>query len=133
MKLSPIHLGKVCPYCNNKTHKVNSKVVYGTDYGAIRICYDCDAHLGCHKSGKAKGSVAKEGLRKLRTTTHSWFDPLWKKKMLRTGLPKHKCRNDAYEWLAKELGIHRDICHVGMFNEQQCKRAIYICSLYYPK
>ena len=44
----------------------------------------------------------------------------WKGKEKRT-------RRWAYEWLAGEMGLSKDVTHIGMFNVEQCKQVIQIC------
>ncbi|ENO79006.1 hypothetical protein B447_13554 [Thauera sp. 27] len=36
-------------------------------------------------------------------------------------------RADAYSWLARELGIDVESCHIGEFNEEMCARVEEIC------
>ena len=36
-------------------------------------------------------------------------------------------RSGAYAWLAEQLGMSRQDCHIGMFDEEQCERAIEVC------
>jgi len=44
---------------------------------------------------------------------HAAFDPLWKSGRM--------SRNEAYRRLAIAMGLHQDKCHIGMFDEQQCR------------
>lgn len=50
---------------------------------------------------------------------HAEFDPIW-----RDGLVGRK---EAYAWLASQLGIHTDVCHIGMFDEEMCRKVAEIC------
>ena len=54
-----------------------------------------------------------------RSRAHYAFDPLWKSGEM--------SRNAAYRWLAGELGITRDECHMSMFDKATCERVIEIC------
>jgi hypothetical protein len=47
------------------------------------------------------------------------FDPIWKEGGIMN-------RELAYFWLADQLGIPRDACHFGLFDEALCIRAFYI-------
>lgn len=113
-----------CPYCGAKTKAARSSEVYGgRDYGKIIMCSnwpDCDAYVGCHaRTGEPKGILADGKLRKARIKVHALFDPRWK------GVPdKRKARGKLYRWLAKNLEIKKDDCHIGMFNLETCKKAI---------
>jgi Mg2+ and Co2+ transporter CorA len=47
---------------------------------------------------------------------HAHFDPMWKD----ISLP----RKEAYKWLAKELEIPLNECHIGVFDVDTCKRTV---------
>ena len=82
--------------------------------------------MGCHKANeeyghdgtKPLGTMANGDLRELRVRVHGFFDGLW-----RSGVVS---RTEAYEWLSEELGIVPDLCHVGMFDEETCRRALVV-------
>lgn len=120
--------GKVCPYCEGETKKVDSKVIYGKSYGDIMLCRPCNAYVGCHKEGEnkgqAKGSVANYELREARKRAHYWFDKIAKtgliNKIWRVYIPKTSNRNKAYRWLSEQMGMDREHCHIGMMNVDQC-------------
>src|SRR3546814_15641250 len=71
-----------------------------------------------------------ETLRNSKKAAHAAFDPLWKGKIAIEGCRPHKARRLGYEWLAAQLGIHVDQCHIGWFDEEQCQRVIEICEPY---
>lgn len=129
--------GIICPYCKKPTKIAKQIEVYGTEkYGTelVRVCWECDAWVGCHAgTNKAKGRLANKELRGLKIQAHAYFDPLWKMHMKRYNYDQNKSRNMTYEWLADEMGLDREECHIGMFNENQCKRVIEICSQYANK
>jgi len=52
----------------------------------------------------------------LRGKAHACFDPLWKE--------GHMLRYEAYRWLAKQLSIHSKDCHIALFDEETCEKAI---------
>jgi hypothetical protein len=54
-----------------------------------------------------------------RSRAHDAFDPLW-----RTG---KMSRNAAYRWLANELGLSREECHISLFDKDMCQRVINVC------
>jgi hypothetical protein len=121
----------VCPYCNNPTQYTDSAVVYGRSYGMIYACLPCQAWVGVHKgTDRALGRLANSELRELKKAAHSWFDPLWRKKV-EQGFPKQKARGKAYKWLAQQMGIEPKDCHIGMFDENSCRLVIEICSKVY--
>lgn len=111
-----------CPYCGAKCERRDSSLVYGVSYGELLICSRypaCDAYVACHSDGRAMGTPARRELRTLRKRTHEAFDPLWSDGPM--------SRSKAYTWLAKTLGIPLERCHIGLFNETLCRRAIKAC------
>lgn len=119
--------GKKCPYCEGKTEYEDSSIIYGRSYGMVYICKPCDAYVGVHKgTDKALGRLANKELREAKKKAHAYFDPLWKRAVAK-GRKKHEARNSAYKWLAKEMGIERDDCHIGMFDVASCEKVVQIC------
>ena len=112
--------GKRCPYCWAPTALVDSAEVYrGKSYGPIHLCRDCNAYVGCHKGTfTALGRLANASLRRKKMDFHAALDPIWKSGKMG--------RNELYGWLAGRMGIDRELCHGGMFDEQQCDEAIRI-------
>lgn len=125
----------VCPYCDGPVSLVDSNVVYGKSYGMIYLCDNypkCDAYVGVHSNSKKHaplGRLANPDLRRLKRQVHGWFDPLWRYKSSKT--QDVDVRKNAYGWLAKKLGIKAYQCHIGMFDEEICQRAIDICRVIY--
>jgi hypothetical protein len=117
----------LCPYCGKRSKLMKGKDALRNDIGELRpdlanklcyVCLDCDARVWCHDhSGEALGKLANRHCRLLRKIGHKKFDQLWKDggKME---------RDQAYDWMAKQLGLTRRQCHFGMFDEAMCKRAI---------
>lgn len=58
-------------------------------------------------------------LAKLRAEAHRALDVHWEFGQV--------SRSDAYAWLSRRLGIPKDLCHIGMFGEKECERAIALC------
>lgn len=127
----PILSGRECPYCHKPTEFVDSSVVYGSSYGMIYLCKPCDAYCGVHKgTDVALGRLANETLRSLKKQAHSFFDGLWKRKM-KTGFRKGHSRSKAYRWLSEQMSLPAELTHIGMFDEDQCKKVIELCKPYY--
>lgn len=77
--------------------------------------------VGCHPGTiKPLGRLATKELRVWKMKAHEAFDPLWKSREMKRG--------DAYGWLAGELGIRVEKCHIGMFDEAMCGRVIEACA-----
>jgi DNA-directed RNA polymerase subunit RPC12/RpoP len=127
-----IKSGKVCPYCSNPTDYVDSQEIYRTkSYGMVYLCRPCSAYVGVHKgTDKALGRLANAELRKAKMDAHFWFDQIAKTEAgvinsVWTEFVKGTSnRAKAYLWLSKMLGIHADDCHIGMFDEEMCKRVM---------
>ena len=99
---------------------MNSKVVYGRNYGMIYLCRQCDAYVGVHRgTDKPLGRLANKELRYWKMAAHEAFDPIWQGRNMR--------RNEAYKWLAGCMGLKPKETHIGMFDVSQCKKVIKIC------
>lgn len=107
-----------CPYC-----AVPAELQYRT-HGRRWECptAGCDARVGVHKHsprGAPLGTLARGPLRQLRKQVHEAFDPIWRNK---PALMQN--RSAAYAWLAEYLGVTPSRCHIGEFDEAQCRKAL---------
>lgn len=103
--------GRLCAYCGRKT------MLRKTQYGWQWACLPCGAWVGCHKgTSHALGRVADAELRRWKMVAHDWFDPLWQNGGF--------SRSGAYHWLAKNLGLTVDECHIGMFDVATCEKVV---------
>lgn len=113
-----------CQYCDQEAKLVKGVTIYPRRRDLYTKhfyhCEPCDAYVGCHAGTlKPLGVLANKELRAWKSAAHKFFDPLW-----RSGKMK---RNDAYQWLAQELSIEPDECHIGMFSVDKCKATVDIC------
>ena len=121
-----------CPYCGAdvRFHSSSAFVYRGTDYGPIYACSrypTCDAIVGVHKgTTEPLGRLANRSLRGWKKRAHAAFDPIWQFRMER-GTLKSKARGATYGWLADQLGIPVEACHIGMFDEETCQRVVAVC------
>ena len=116
----------VCPYCLNLSVYLPSKRIYR--------CDPCDAQVGVHKhNNQPLGTLANAELRGARKKAHSYFDPLWRCKMKRDSLTVSQARKTAYHWLALQMGIDFDDCHIGEFDIEKCNEVMRICKPYIGK
>lgn len=109
-----------CPYCGQSALFVSGSLVYPhrPDLAGKRFwaCPPCDAYVGCHEgTDKPLGRLADADLRKAKMDAHAAFDPFWRGRM---------SRGRAYKWLATALGIDRRDCHIGMFDDFQCREVV---------
>jgi hypothetical protein len=129
----PIIAGKICPYCLRSTAYIDSSFVYGKSFGKIYHCRKCRAYVGVHKgTDKALGSLANQELRVWRRKAHKLFDGLWQKKMS-SGYSKKVARRTAYLWLSGQMKTEFERTHIAMFDVDQCKKVVELCSKYYKR
>lgn len=119
-----------CQYCNQHAKLVRGDVIYPhrEDLASLFFwhCAPCDAFVGTHKNSPNHaplGILANKNLRAMKKRAHAAFDPLWMTK-------KYMSRSESYKWLAGQLGLTKDECHIGMFNEETCKKVIDTCLFY---
>lgn len=104
----------ICTYCRGRAR------LDDTDR-RIWICDPCQAWVGCHKNTfKPLGTLANQELRMARLQAHAVFDQLWKYGAM--------TRTSAYKWLANQMAMTRNQCHIALFDLEQCKQAIKICT-----
>lgn len=108
-----------CPYCGQCAILVSGSVLYPR-FPELHAkwfwrCQPCGAHVGCHPGTKEPlGTLANAPLRQARQAAHAAFDPLW----------RDGGRSAAYRWLAGELQVAASACHIGQFDEDQCRRVV---------
>ena len=117
-----------CDYCGSEAMLVDGTVIYShrSDLHHLRFwqCKPCDAWVGCHKeTDKPLGRLADRELREAKRGAHIAFDELWK----RTTPAGSFDRSGAYKWLAKQLGITREQCHIGLFDLNTCRKVVELC------
>lgn len=59
---------------------------------------------------------------KAREMAHKTFDPIWRRGYMK--------RSEAYLWLALQLGIPQDDCHMGMMTNAECQRVVEVSKKY---
>jgi hypothetical protein len=116
-----------CPYCGNEAELKTGYHVYPhrPDLADLKIwaCDLCDAWVGTHKNSpdhKPLGRLANAELRRAKMAAHAAFDPLWKSGQM--------SRSKAYALLAEKMGIDPKDAHIGMFDVEQCKTVILLCT-----
>ncbi len=111
-------LGWSCPYCGAPSKLVDDTHIYVRSYGTkCYICEPCGAWVGCHKgTNKALGRLANKELRELKHQAHEAFDPIWKNGYLP--------RKAAYEILSIAFNLPVEHTHIGMFDEDMCRKVI---------
>ena len=117
---NPLPIPTACHICGGSVRLGTHQEVYGMDYSDwpyVYICDGCKSYVGLHPfTNIPLGIVAEKDTRKLRMKAKNLFEPLWQH--------GHMSRTEAYEWLAKEMGIAFGECHFGWFNDALCEIAI---------
>ncbi len=62
------------------------------------------------------GRIADKHLRELKRQAHESFDRIWKEGYIK--------RSKAYRLLSDALGLPAEQTHIGMFDEDLCRRTI---------
>lgn len=94
---------------------------------SIWLC-DCGAYVGCHAgTDRPLGRPAGKETRDARSDAHQAFDRLWLAKMKRDNLSKTKARGAGYLWLAEQLDIDPEDCHIGSMTATYARRVVDLC------
>lgn len=117
-----------CPYCYRTAELVTGQKVYPhrKDLHHKNFWF-CDrghppAYVGTHPGTITPlGRLADKVLRKAKNNAHQAFDYIWKDRIM--------TRKEAYAWLAKELGIPPERCHIGMMDVSTCNAVVDACLL----
>lgn len=114
----------LCDYCQQPAALVGGAAIYPHRPDLARklfwLCDRDDAWVGCHPGGsRPLGRLANTELRQAKIEAHAAFDPLWRDRAM--------TRRQAYQWLAEQLGIDSDDCHIGMFDVETCRRVVAVC------
>lgn len=97
--------------------------------GALFFVCPCGARVGCHpRTALPIGRPASGATRALRHQAHTAFDAIWLGLRTKASGATVARRAKAYKWLARQLGIRTEDCHIGWFNAAECRRVIEICT-----
>ncbi len=144
MTRPPKHIPLPCPDCDGFMH-LQRKPRGWT--GKSRWTYLCENYgTGCrgkvsaHPDGRPTGPPAPQQIRTLRSRCHEEaFDPLWKdaekiydiKEEADSGRRdaiariRFTARKRAYAWLAIQLGMTHEKCHIGQITDAETLDKIY--------
>lgn len=121
-----------CPYCEASSALVTGAAIYphmpALHSRHFYHCAPCDAWVGCHPGTTlALGTLANKPLRLARKHAHEVFDPIWRVRVSKEGVPRSTARKEAYAWLSEELRIPNNECHIAMMGVDDCHRVIDLC------
>lgn len=116
-----------CPYCGGSVRLVNNSEIYrGKSYGEWPYAYHCkpcDAMVGLHPfTDLPLGTMADKELREARKEAKSLWQSIQRENSW--------SRNQAYDWLAKQMKIPKQECHFGHFDLDRANEAFAICDKY---
>ena len=101
-----------CIECGRKARLVGGQRIYPHRRDLYNLKFylcECGAYCGTHKgTTKALGFPCGPETRRARKQAHASFDPLWKGGKME--------RREAYSWLAEQLNVDPDKCHIGMMD-----------------
>ena len=120
---NPLPLPNKCDHCGCSSVsllKNEVKTKKGTYLNSWK-CNRCHSRVSCHPGTNIPmGHMTDTRGRMMRKFLHNIFDELWQK--------QYMSRDEAYEWLAIELLIKRENCHISRLTKEQLQIAINICS-----
>lgn len=132
-----IRTAKICPYCGSGVSYTTEYEIYSRTFKDRKVvkCNNypkCDSYVGCHEDGRPLGRLANRKLRKAKKQCHALFDRLWMPIAHIEGVQRFT-RKEAYAWLSEKMELHPEYTHIGMFDLEQCEKAInFIIRLLYP-
>lgn len=114
----------ICQYCQKLAEHVTGEAVYPYRRDLYDkefwLCRPCNAYVGCHADGRPLGELADRKTRYWRSKAHAAFDPIW----MHGSMP----RKQAYSMLSRALCIPSEKTHIGMFDQELCKKTIAFAS-----
>jgi hypothetical protein len=119
-----------CDNCRSpNVELITNEKIYGRQLGKwpyVYRCTDCNSTVGCHPNTFLPlGRMADKQTRLLRKEAHVAFDRLWREGLL--------SRSMAYRWLAEELGIPFDSCHISWLTKKQLRTTIKVSTVYFSE
>lgn len=105
---------KLCPVHGDSLER--SKTRYGFRFDCTRD----ECTVMCW--GGSTSTPANQTTRDARIAAHAAFDVLWQ--------DGKRSRTKAYKWLANAMQLSGGMCHIGMFNAEQCASVVALCADY---
>lgn len=114
----------VCPECGSemelrKTKKFTTKSGQPKKFWSCSRFPQCQGAHGAHPDGTPLGRPGTKEEKAARRSAHAVFDAL--------AHEKKWSKNDAYAWLAKELKMTREECHIANFGVDECAEVLRVC------
>ena len=104
-----------CPNCGAPLAFKQSK--FGPFYGCSTWrSTGCKGSVRANADGSPVGLPVDEETKRARMDAHDVFDQLWKGGRM--------SRNQAYYWLARQMGLPHEKAHMGLFSKEECQRVV---------
>lgn len=124
-----------CPYCDAAVQLVTYEDADwpllghprpdGTGIESLWMCIPCWAWTRrAHHEYQPTNTVAVAVDRKRRRHAHRWLDEMWR---TAPAFRRAAARVQAYRWLAGEMGVAEEECHIGLFTGDRLRQALTIC------
>lgn len=78
----------------------------------------CKVVHGAHPDGRPLGTPTDKEGKQARIAAHDEFDAMIRE--------RNWGRTGAYIWLARQMGLQKEDCHIGAFDKEQCMRVVEI-------
>lgn len=112
----------ICPHCNKTAILTDISTIKPERSGQIYLCEMCGAFCYTHENTNIPlGVPGNELERNYRSAVHKLFDIYWKENDM--------SRDEAYAWLAGNIGIFKKDCHIGRFDIFSCKQVLKVIGL----
>jgi len=120
----------MCGECGCRSQMIDGREMYPHRPDLSDLLFyrcSCGASVGTHKGTREPlGTPANPRTKAARSAAHAVFDPLWKASEAKKQ-GQGNARKRGYRWLAGELGIPFDECHIGMMDAETADRVRQIC------
>lgn len=121
---NPLPAPTNCHLCSGSVRIGTHEEVYGRNFSEwpyVYLCECCGAYVGLHPfTAIPLGTLADKPTRDARKSCKLPFERIWKSGAM--------TRTEAYQWLARKMGIPVHECHFGWFTAEQCRAAMHHCN-----
>jgi len=121
----------ICLECGKKAILVSGAIAYPRQPERARDLFfrcECGAIVSCHPgTAIPTGRPANAETRFARRHAHEHFDKLWQARGGKGSKAALRARENAYRWLAEQLGVPRERAHIGLMDRHTCERVVALC------
>lgn len=111
-----------CDQCGSEQVSLTTNAaVYGREYGDwphIYLCLRCRAWVSTERGTTTpRGKMVGNDGHQARSRAHAAFDPIWRDRKIMS-------RKDAYAWLAEQMHMTAEECHIGLMGVSECESVV---------